>query len=895
MNYGRSGIKQKKKKLNSATTKLGTKFGLGAIKLLLIFAIAFIVGGSCLALGSVQGIIASAPDISTIDISPEGFATKLYDSNGDEIQTLATTGSNRISVGIEQIPAHLQHAFVAIEDERFYEHNGIDIKGIVRAGVLTLSNGGELSQGASTITQQLLKNNVFNAYDESTIEKIKRKVQEQYLAVKLEATIDKNTILENYMNTINLGNGYYGVQAAANGYFGKDVSELTLSEAAVIASITQNPSKWNPVLNPDKNQERQRIVLSNMLDQGYISQTEYNEAVADDVYARIESLDVKGASVTYSYFVDEVIEQAIKDLMEQRGYTETQATNLIYKGGLKILTTQDTGMQNIADSVINDPDYYSSNTYFSINYSLAVKELDGTMSYYSESAIKQWYADHGNDISLTVTSEDTAEGYVNEFKAAMTADGAQVVSETLSYTVQPQVSFSLMEQSTGYVKVLVGGRGDKNGNRTFNRAAGDSIRQPGSSIKPLVVYGPALDTGAVSLASAIDDSPFYYPGTSQLVKNYLSGSYKGLMTVRAALTASQNIVAVKILQTITPQVGFNYLEKFGLSTLVSPKNSVNGNNDVVLPLALGGMTYGVTNIDMTAAYAAIANKGTYTKPVYYTQILDRDGNVLIDHTASQTHTVLKETSAWLLTNGLESVVNNGTGTAAKVSGQPTAGKTGTTENETDIWFCGFTPYYTASIWAGFDDNSKTVSGSGANSRVPHTKIWGAIMSQIHDGKEAGTFTKPDNIVEVQVCAQSGLLPVEGLCDADPRGSQVITEYFDKDNVPTESCSTHVKVNICNDTGDIANSACTSVTTKIYVKKASTDTLNPDGESSGYSTEDADYVITEDQLKKICSIHKASSSPTTSTTKPTTTSGASQGTTSSSSSTTQATTAATARP
>lgn len=224
MNYGRQGIKQKKKLLNSAATRLRTKLGVFAIKFILILAIAVVVSGSCLVLGSVQGIISSAPDVSTIDVSPDGFATKIYDNESNEIQTLSTTGSNRISVELDVVPLELQHAFVAIEDERFYEHNGIDIRGIIRAGYNTITGGG-LSQGASTLTQQLLKNNVFNAYNETDIEKIKRKVQEQYLAIKLETYMSKDDILENYLNTINLGNGYYGVQAAANGYFGKDVSE----------------------------------------------------------------------------------------------------------------------------------------------------------------------------------------------------------------------------------------------------------------------------------------------------------------------------------------------------------------------------------------------------------------------------------------------------------------------------------------------------------------------------------------------------------------------------------------------------------------------------------------------------------------------------------------------
>lgn len=385
MNYGGNGIRRKKKLLNSSATKFRTKFNIFFIKLLLVGAIAVVISGSCLIFGAAQGIIESAPDISSINVSPEGYATKIYDNNGEEIQTLATTGANRIYASLDQIPVYLQHAFVAIEDERFYKHNGIDLQGIMRAAMITVSDG-EMSQGASTITQQLLKNNVFNAYNESTMEKIKRKVQEQYLAIKLETVMDKDSILENYLNTINLGNGYYGVQAAANGYFNKDVSELTLSECAVLASITKNPSRLNPLKNPDDNKERQLAVLNNMLKQEYISTNEYSEAVADDVYARLEGIDVSAASSSsnYSYFVDEVINQLIDDLMQQKGYSKQQATSMIYSGGLSVYTTQDMSMQNIADSILNDPDYYPSNTDFTINYNLTVKEADGTFSYYSQ-------------------------------------------------------------------------------------------------------------------------------------------------------------------------------------------------------------------------------------------------------------------------------------------------------------------------------------------------------------------------------------------------------------------------------------------------------------------------------------------------------------------------------
>ena len=850
MNYGGNGIKRKKKLLNSAATKFKTKLGIFFVKLLLVCAIAVVIGGSCLVFGAAQGIIQSAPDISSINVSPEGFATKIYDNEGNEIQTLAKTGANRIYASLDQIPIELQHAFVAIEDERFYKHNGIDLQGIMRAAMITVSDG-EMSQGASTITQQLLKNNVFNAYNESTMEKIKRKVQEQYLAIKLETVMSKDNILENYLNTINLGNGYYGVQAAANGYFNKDISELTLSECAVLASITKNPSRLNPLRNTDDNKERLLAVLNN------ISTEEYSEAVEDDVYARLEGIDVSSSSSSsnYSYFVDEVIEQLITDLMQQKGYSKQQATSLIYAGGLSVYTTQDMRMQEAADTVLNDPDYYPGNN-FTINYNLTVKETDGSFSYYSQNNMEKWYNDNGDSsFSLTLSNKEKAQNYIDTYKEAMTANGGTVTFEESHFVVQPQISFSVMEQSTGYVKVLVGGRGDKNTDRGLNRATDDVARQPGSSIKPLVAYGPGLDTGAITLASAIDDAPYYYSGTdARLVKNYTEGEYLGYITVRAALTRSQNVPAVKVLTQITPAVGFSYLQKFGLSTLVSPQNAVNGNHDVVQSLALGGMTKGVSNIDMTAAYAAIANKGVYTKPIYYTKVLDSEGNVIIDNSIPETHKVLKESSAWLLTSGMESVVSSGTATRAKVSNQPTAGKTGTTQFDTDIWFCGFTPYYTASIWVGYDDNSRQVSS------VNHTSIWRSIMEQIHSDLPSGEFTKPEDIVEVQVCSKSGKLPVEGLCDHDPRGSCIITEYFAADNQPTESCDTHVKVNICNVSGDIANTGCTSVSTRILTKKPSSDSIGSN--DSGYTTRDAEYSITEDKLTKLCTLHQRAATSST---------------------------------
>ncbi len=877
MNYGNSGVTQKKKQLNSASRKIGTKLGVTSFKLLILCFVGAVTTLSCVGFGMFKGIIDSAPDVATIDVSPTGYATQIYDNGGAEIQSLVSDGTNRIYKTSEEIPVALQHAFVAIEDERFYEHNGIDIKGIIRAAYITVSNG-DLSQGASTITQQLLKNNVFNAYNESTSEKIKRKIQEQYLAIKLETYMDKQSILENYLNTINLGNGYYGVGAAAGGYFGKDVSELTLSECAVIAAITQNPTGYNPVRYPDKNKSRQQTVLNYMYEQHYITKDELDEALADDVYARIQDIHDETDTSPYSYFVDELIDQVIGDLVAQYGYTETQASNIIYSNGLQIYSTQDTQMQSIADTVLNDPGYYGAGVEYAISYALSVKAADGKITNYSHQTMQNYYQKvlGKAGFGVTYTNQDTARAEIEEYKSYIIKEGDTIIGETLSFTVQPQVSFSLIDQHTGYVKVLVGGRGDKTGNRTLNRAT-NTARQPGSSIKPLAVYAPAIDIGSYTLATPIDDAPYYYGGEEpQLVTNFTKGQYLGFITLREALTRSQNVPAVKVLTSITPQIGYNYLEKFGISTLVSPKAAINGYHDVVQALALGGMTKGVTNIDMCSAYASIANKGTYTKPVYYTKVYDHDGNLILDNSVPETHQVLKESTAWLITDAMKDVVESPLGTAAycRLDNQPVAGKTGTTNFNGDLWFCGFTPYYTGAIWIGYDDNSVLKINT-------HRQMWAAIMKEIHANLETGTFgDPPESIVPVEVCSQSGKLPVEGLCDSDERGSQIITEYFAVDNQPTESCDTHVKVTICLDSNLPATAGCTRTVDKIYIKKDSTGAIIPEGAES-YSTRDEAYVLPSAFANAKCSLHRNTTSNSSGTTSGTTnkTSGTTNGSTS----------------
>ena len=343
MNYGKKSTQKREKELTSKSTMIRKKFYVIFCKSLLVCVFAVMVIGACSGVGVIRGIIASAPTIDDIVATPTGFLSTVLDANGNQTATLVASGSNRRAVTIDEIPKNLQHAFVAIEDERFYEHNGIDVTGII--GV---ASGFHFSEGASTITQQLLKNTVFTSWtsESSMADKFERKFQEQYLALQLEKVVDKDWILENYLNAINLGQNTLGVGVASERYFGKDVSDLTLSECAVLAAITQNPSKYNPITNPQENSKRRMKVLNNMKDQGYISQEEYDEAVADNVYDRIQLVNIESETNSInSYFVDELTDQVIQDLVEQKGYTETQAYKALYQGGLTIYSTQDPEIQ----------------------------------------------------------------------------------------------------------------------------------------------------------------------------------------------------------------------------------------------------------------------------------------------------------------------------------------------------------------------------------------------------------------------------------------------------------------------------------------------------------------------------------------------------------------------
>ncbi|MEE0141142.1 MAG: PBP1A family penicillin-binding protein, partial [Coprococcus sp.] len=790
MDYSKHNNEKKRKKIRSNAAKSRKKVSFNIFRFTVLAILLIIVVGAAAAIGGFKGVIDSAPDISASDVMPSKLKSVMYYPDGQEAVELVGAQSNRTIASIKDIPDCVPNAFIAIEDNRFYEHNGIDPKGIVRALFVGLSHGGNFSEGASTITQQLIKLTVFDGGAETdTIQRFKRKFQEWYLALKLEKEMSKAEIMEAYLNTINLGRGAYGIEAAAERYFNKKCSDLTISEAAVIAAIAQSPSYNNPIDGQQVNAQRRDKILNNMLTLGFINQQQYDEAKADDVYSRIAEVNeiTKDKEVIYTWFEDAAIDQVLKDLQEKLGYTSAEANTALYSGGLQIYLTQNRHIQDIVDRYYNDDDNFPS-TEYRLHWALTYKDEDGQEVNIDENSLQSYYGK--DDCDLLYDNKDQAKQSIADFLEAKGITDDDIIAQNFDMTVQVQSSFVLMDQSTGYVLALSGGRGEKKTSRSFNRAT-QSTRQPGSVFKTIAVFLPALDSCGLSLASTKEDEPYTTPDGYQPF-NTNANSYQGTTTIREAITHSMNVVTTKwLVEDVTPKLGIKYLENLGITTM-------DEENDAYAPLGLGGISNGVTNLELTGAYAAIANGGVYTQPILYSKILDKDGNVLLDNVPEK-HTAMKDSTAWLLTSAMEDVVSKGTGTPAQISnyGIAEAGKTGTTDDYKDLWFVGYTPYYTAGIWFGYDDSTLMRYRLGYNYNA-HKVLWKNIMNEVLEGYEDRDFVMPSDVEKLRVCSTTGLLA--------SYGCPTTTEYFAKDTAPTEYCSRHSYRYYQNDDDDDSSSS-----------------------------------------------------------------------------------------
>ncbi len=575
--------------------------------------------------------------------------------------------------------------------------------------------------------------------------------------------------------------------------------------------------------------------------------------MADDVYNRIKLVNTKDTTKEAdSYFVDALIKDIVNKLCEEKKYTLAEAYQLIYGGGLKIYSTQDTQIQSLCTDVINNPDYYPKDTHVSLTYRLTITREDGSEDNYSEYDVQTYFREIKNDpdYDIIYKNKKSARNACNKFKKAFSKESDQSAVERFSVMLQPQASFTLIEQKTGEVRALIGGsdRSKKDPNIFLNRAV-ETIRQPGSTFKILAAYLPGLDNETITLASVFDDAPYSYVDIKKEIKN-VDGKYRGMTTVRNAIKDSVNIVAAKAIMKSTPQAGYDYLLSLGFTTLVEKeKDEATGEtiSDIIQPLALGGITEGVTNLELTGAYAAIANNGKYIEPTLFTKVTDADGNIILQSDQKKKK-VMRSSTAWLLTDAMKGVVTEGTGTQVSLSSDmPVAGKTGTTSNNVDSWFTGYTPYYTASIWMGYDIQKKF------DSENYHKKIWKTIMDKIISEKDLKVkdFDDCDNITSAYICSKSGKLAIRGLCDHEinPYSSsgvknEIQKEYFAKGTEPTEYCDAHVKVTLCKSTGLLAKKSCpkNGLYTRVYLAKM---------ENDQWDTQDASRLLPSKLQSQYC--------------------------------------------
>ena len=879
MNFSHYNIVKKQRELKSPSRRIFSLLRLWLFRLAIVAMAFAMVVGSFGAYGAYKGLIDTAPSIDSISVNPELFASVILDSDGNKIVELVGAGTSREYAPIAEIPEDVRNCFIAMEDERFYEHKGVDIAGIFRAAFSVVKEG-SLGYGASTITQQLLKNQVFGGGKEkSSVDKIVRKVQEQYLAVRLEDRLDKDTILEYYLNTINLGNGAYGIASASQKYFGKTVGELTISEAAVIAPVAYSPTLLNPLRDEERNRDRRKGCLDNLLNAGFCDKAAYDAAIEDTdaVYDRLRQYADATKSTEqaeFSYFVDELIDQLIIDL-KAKGYNDATATSLLYTGGLTINTTQDTEIQNIMDGYFTDESYFpqvkkssgKAAAYWELrkDYAFSIVGQDNkTSKHYHLNDLLDYYQNY-EDNDQTFYHESGRRGinvYTSDkekFQELITAFEKDAVelfeaehpdlkhTETRTsnnFTIQPQCAMVIMDQTNGAVVAQYGGRGVKTGNRVLNRAS-DAYRQAGSTFKVVASFLPAIDTGNFTLASVFDDAYYQYPGRSEIVHSWYSG-YKGLSTIREGIYDSRNCVAVRCCQAVTATVAVNYLLKLGFSRIDT--DGSDGKSDYNVAIALGGLTNGVTVLEMTAAYAAIANGGNYIKPRYYDTVLDHEGNTLLDNTTPLKQRAMKATTSYLLTSALYDTVRMGTGKTCEfnVNNIPVAGKTGTAKTNYDLWFAGFTPYYTASVWSGYDNNFEQKDSTNYS-----RKLWKYIMESVHKAKncQKASFPRPSGIVGARICTKCGKLAVDGLCDKYEGGNCVKDELFAAGTAPTQKCDCHEKLAVCADTGLLATDECPNPEIKVFlIKVEPKDSLDHGG------TDDTEFIFPEEK-RKYCTVHE----------------------------------------
>ena len=709
--------------------------------------------------GFVYAIIKSAPELNVNSVLNLSQPSAIYDS-GEQLIDTVHTDEERYVVTLNNMSDYLKNAYVSIEDERFYEHSGFDLRRIAGAAYTDVKNkltGKSGLHGASTLTQQLLKNTILT--NEVTPQ---RKITEIYLAIKLEKMLQKDQILEAYLNTIPLGGKLYGVEAASMYYFGKPAKELNLIQSAYIAGLTQAPSYYSAYTEKMQNDptpylNRTKTVLSKMKELGRLSEDEYNQAVKEIDEKKRDAFQFQTQTISYKlnyeWFVNPAIAQVKKDLKDQLKLSDSEVSKLLVNGGLKIYTTMDRALQDHTQNVLNN------------------------------------------------------EGNLDDFGRSSEKNDKGV------YTLQ--ASAVIMDYRTGQVKAMVGGRGEQDAN-SLNRAY-STLKPIGSSTKPLTVYGPAIDLKIINAATGINDAPLptefqnKYKGNGAPYNPKNSpNQYSGIIPIRVGLRESKNVVAVTVEDMLGLKNGLAYGQQFGLVYADASKN--------IAALALGEFDSNPNNPDggnpyiLSEAYGTFGNSGIYTEGSLYTKVVDATGKVLLDK-KPKTKTILSPQAAYITYDLLKEPVENYSSKGAKFGSMPVQGKTGTTSSSKDLWFAGLTPYLSGAVWVGYDKPEKLSGGSGLVAG-----LWGQIMSKAHEGLEVKDIDPPSGMHEMALCSLSGKLATDA-CSKDPRGSKVVKEWVIDGAEPTETCDIHItaKVNKLNGKLATASTPANLIEEKVFVK------------------------------------------------------------------------------
>lgn len=897
MDFSESGIQKKIEKSTSETARWSGRMQVNAYYIVaILIAGTLLIAGFAVA-GMVRGMIGTVPDVAKIDLLAVGEPSSLYDAGGSLTQQVKSMDPQEQCVSSRKLTRKTRLAFVAAMDPEFYEHHGMNLNGLKNIGQQILFSVTSDTDSHRTITQQLLVNQLPQLYcGGRLVDRLTEQIQEQYLAMELEEYMTKEEILTCYLNTLSMGINVHGIKDAADYYLEKKPENLSLGEAAVLAAVAEDPENYNPFDAPVASKQEQQRILKIMLDRNMITEEEYENALGEDIYGTLANVRsgqaARSQDVSTSY-ADSVVSQVIEDLQTELGYSNTQAYNAVYHGGLTIETCQDEELQKICNQVANDDSLYPADSGYYLSYQLVIRTASGSRVVYSEKDLAQYFRTqdapapqkktvtvrrrivkkirrgkrkirkvvykkvkktryissaasgfYSKTFSLYFASKQEGRKAAAEFLRNIQREDDEILRCDVQLVRQPQASVVVMDQQSGRIKAVIGGRSGAELQMDKNRAA-KIYKQPGTALSVLSAYVPALDTAGMSLGSVVDDARSLIPGTTQEVPESKSYQYKGLITIREAIRDSSAVASVKVMEQVNPQTSYEYLRNMGLSTLVESQTNTQGEreSDVDYSIALGSLLKGVTNQEMTAAYASLANRGVYQNPVYYTRVLDAQGNVLL-RKKSVSNRIMKQSTAYLVTHALEDSFSK---KEVRRDGIARAGKTGATDDESDSWFLGYTPYYTVGVWSGYDGTRhfQDVSEGTKYCRL----IWSQIMNRIHKKEKLGEaeFARPAHLVESKICTKCGKLAVDGVCDQIRSDGKdfVRTELFTLQTRPDTYCDCHVKYTVCKASGRLATEQCPKDQTveKVYLVKDVRD-----------NTLDNKMLLPEGFQEKYCEIH-----------------------------------------